>query len=130
MLQSLVKLQQKAAFQSNTLHNLKSRALASSSTPSKLLIDEIETHHIEMEATLATLIALGCNDSSVAIRAKQELKLTLRSDIEDIKQLRNVLTNAGTSGLPVTTRKVISIEKPGEVLGRKDPVHNTDINRR
>lgn len=112
MLQSLVELQQKAALQSSALHNLKRRALTSS-PPNKALLEEIETHHIGMEVTLATLIAFGCGGSSVASRGKEELKTKLRIDIEEIKHLRDVLTNASTSGLPVT-RKVISIDKPGE----------------
>src|SRR6266849_4502699 len=48
MLQSLVELQQKAVVQSSALYNLKSRALASSSSPRKPLLEEIETHHIGM----------------------------------------------------------------------------------
>src|SRR5712692_6198383 len=79
MLQSLVELQQKAELQSNALHNLKSRALASAS-PSKSLLEEIETHHIDMERTLAVLIAFGCKGSSMAMRAKEELKFKLGSD--------------------------------------------------
>jgi len=115
MLQSLVELQQKAALQSNALHNLKSRALASAS-PSKSLLEEIETHHIDMERTLAILIAFGCKGSSVAMRAKEELKFKLGSDIEDIKHLRGVLINGSTSGLPISRCKVIDVHKMGEVL--------------
>jgi hypothetical protein len=129
MLQSLVELQQKAALQSSAFHNLKSRALASSS-PSKSLLEEIETHHIEMERTLAILIAFGCKGSSVAIRAKEELRLKVRSNIEDIKDLGDVLINASTSDLPVRTRKVISVDKLGEVLDCKDTVHDADTNGR
>ena len=115
MLQSLVELQQKAALQSNALHNLKSRALASAS-PSKSLLEEIETHHIDMERTLAVLIAFGCKGSSMAMRAKEELKFKLGSDIEDIKHLRGVLINGSTSGLPISRCKVIDVHKMGEVL--------------
>jgi hypothetical protein len=90
------------------------------------LLEEIKTHYIGMEKTLAVLIALGCKGSPVATQEKEELKLKLRSNIEDIK---HVLTNANasTSGLP---RKVISIEKPGKVLDSTDTVHHTDINGR
>ena len=124
ILQSLVELKQTTALQSSALHNLKSRALASSPSPSKSLLKEIEMHYIGMENTLAVLIALGCKGSPVAMQEKEELKLKLRSNIEDIK---HVLTNASTSGLP---RKVISVEKPGEVLDSTDTVHHTDINGR
>ena len=130
MLQSLVELQQKAALQSSAWCNLKSRALASSSSPSKSLLEEIETHHIGMETTLAILIAFGCKGSSVAMKKKEELKTGLGTTVEDIKHMKDVLTNACVSGLPVITHKVISIDKPGEVLDRKDTVHHTDINGR
>ena len=130
MLQSLVELQQKAALQSSALYNLKSRALASLSSPRKPLLEEIETHHIGMETTLAILIALGCKGSSVAMRAKEELKNRLRTNIKDVKHLRDVLTNAGTSGMPVITHKVISIDKSGEILDRKDTLQHTDVNGR
>jgi hypothetical protein len=74
-----------------------------------------------MEKTLAVLTALGCNGSPVALQEKEELKLKLRSNIEDIKQ---VLTNTSTSSLP---RKVINIENPGEVLNSTDTVHRANI---
>ena len=124
VLQSLVELQKKAALQSSALYNLKSRALASSSSPSKSLLEEIETHHIGMETTLAVLIALGCKGSSVAMRAKEELQIKLQTNIEDIKCLMDALTNASTSGLPVTAHKVISIDNLGEFFDRKDTVHH------
>jgi len=59
----------------------------------------------------------------------KELKLKLRSNIEDIKHLRDVLANVSTSGLPVM-HKVISIDQSGEVINSKDTVHHTDINDR
>lgn len=130
MLQSLVELQHEAELQSKALYNLKSRTLTSSSSASKSLLDETLTHFIKMETTLATLIALGCRGSSVAMRAKEELNFKLRSNIDEIKHLRDILTNASTSGLSVMTHKVISTNKPGEVLDRKDTVQNTDINGR
>jgi len=89
------------------------------------LLEEIDTHHIEMETTLAILIALGCKGSSVAMQKKEELKTGLRTNIEDIKHLRDVLTNASTS-----THKVITIDKPGEVLDCKNTVHRAEINGR
>lgn len=128
LLQSLVELQQKVALQSSAWHNVKSRALASSSL-SRPLLEEIETHHIGMETTLAILIAFRCGGSSVAARTRDELKSKLRSNIEDIKHLRDTLTNASISALSVT-RKVISIDRPGKAIARKDTIHHTDIDSR
>jgi hypothetical protein len=125
-LQSLVKLREKVALHSSNLSDLNSRALA----PSKSLLEEIETHHIEMETTHALLIALGCRGSSVAQRAKDELKIKLRTYMEHIEHLRDVLTNSSTSGFPVVTPKVINIDKPGEVLDPKDTIHHTDTSGR
>ncbi len=47
---------------------IKGRILASPPTIS--ILDEIKTHQIEMEATLATLTVLWCSDGSVAMHMK------------------------------------------------------------
>jgi hypothetical protein len=125
-LQALIKLQQKTALQSSVLHDLKSWAFVSSSS-SKSLLEEIKTHHIGMETTLTVLIAFGCRGSSVAVQAKEELKVKLQSNIEDINHLRDVLTNASTSSLPIM-HKVISIDKSGGSSIIKIPiVHHADV---
>jgi hypothetical protein len=54
----------------------------------------------------------------------------LRANIEDIEHLRDVLTKAGTSGMPTITHKVISIDKSSEILDHKDTLQHTDVNGR
>lgn len=104
---------------------LKSRILAS--PPTSSLLDEIKTHRTEMEATLATLTVLWCNDGSVAMRAKENLELQLQEGIEDLKQLKRVLASnpAGPN-----TCKPIGIENPGEDLDHERTIHLTDVENR
>jgi hypothetical protein len=112
ILQSLVELEQRAASQTRAFQDLKSQALAS---PSKSLLKEIKTCCLEMQASLAALTALWCEDSSVAVRVKQDLRSKLQENIEDIRHLEGVLTNACTPAAPTTTRKVNGADKPGKV---------------
>jgi hypothetical protein len=128
-LQSLVVLEEKVASQAKAMQDLKSRALAPSLNTS--LLEEAKLHHTEMEATLATLTALWCKDSSVAISLKQDLKSKLQKNIEDIKHFKHVLTNTGTPGMPVTMCKMIDVDKPGGFsIVNKRVVHSTDLGGR
>ncbi|KAI9439151.1 hypothetical protein H4582DRAFT_2075806 [Lactarius indigo] len=106
-LQSLVELEQRATIQRRAMQDLKSRVITSLST--KSLLDEIKTHRIEMEATLATLTVLWCSDGSVATRVKEDLELQLQEGIEDMKRLKRVL--ASTPAGPNKCKLVIDIEK-------------------
>jgi hypothetical protein len=85
---------------------------------------------VEIEAMLAALIALWCKGSSVAVRAKEDLKSTLRDNIKDIKLLEDALSNDSTPGATITTRKVIDVDKPSKVLEREHTVHDIDISDR
>lgn len=118
-------MEQRVTTQSRTIQTLKSRVLVSS--PTRFLLDEIKAHQTEMEATLATLTVLGCNDNSVTMHTKKNLELQLQEGIEDMKQLKRVPTSnpAGPN-----TCKLIDIEKPGEDLDHEHTIHLTDVKNR
>ena len=80
-----------------------------------------------MEAILATLTVLWCNDSSVATRTKEDLELQLRDGLKDMRQLKSALTSNPAG--PKTCR-LIEIEKPSEDLDHEYTIHHTDINNR
>ena len=125
-LKSLVELEQKVAIQIRAMEALKGRILASPPTVS--ILDEIKTHRIEMEATLATLTVLWCSDGSVATRMKGDLELQLQEGIEDTKRLKRVLTS--TLAGPNQCKLVIDIEKPGENPNHGYTIHHTDVKNR
>ena len=100
ILQSLIGLEQRVTAQTRAIQALKSRALAS--PPTRPLLDEVRMHWIEAQTTLAALTVFWCNDGSVAMRMKEDLKSRLLEEIEDMR----VLTNAPIG--PVTC-KVIEI---------------------
>ena len=74
-------------------------------------------HWIEAQTTLAALTVFWCNDGSVAMRMKEDLKSRLLEEIEDMR----VLTNAPIG--PVTC-KVIEIEKLSENLECEHTAHH------
>lgn len=80
-----------------------------------------------MEATLATLTVLWCNDSSVATRTKEDLELQLQDGLKEMRQLKSALTSnpAGPN-----TCRLIEIEKPSEDLDHEYTIHHTDANNR
>lgn len=108
--------------QSKAWQALKNRALES--PPTRVLFDEIRTHKMGLEATLAAVTILWCQDGSVAMRLKENLKTDLRKSIDESN---NVLTT--TTAGPVTASGIISAQLPSEDLSRKRTTH-TDINNR
>ena len=102
----------------------KGRALAS--PPTRALLDEIKEHRIGLEATLAAVTILWCQDGSRAMSVKEGLRRDLRKSIEEVNNVKQVLT---TSAGAVTTCRRISAEKPSEYLSREHTTH-TDLNDR
>ncbi|KAH9016472.1 hypothetical protein EDB84DRAFT_1443105 [Lactarius hengduanensis] len=105
-LQSLVELEQRVTTQRRAIQALKNRVPAS--PPTRSLLDEIKTHRIEMEATLATLTVLWCSDGSVATRVKGDLELQLQEGIEDTKRLKRVLTSTPVGPNKCKLTKILS----------------------
>lgn len=127
-LQTLAELEQRTESQTAALQNLKK--LSPALSLNRPLFKEIKTNRSEMEAILATLTALWCEESSLAARLKQELRSKLQENIDDSRLVEGVLTNASPSGAPVTARNVIDVDRPGKVLNRERTVHYTDISVR
>jgi hypothetical protein len=107
---------------------LKGRALAS--PPTKALLDEIRTHRMGMEATLTAVTILQCNDGSMAMTMKENLKTDLSRAVEEMKNLNRVLATTSRPTGAITTLRVISVEQPSEDLDRKRTAHHTDVNNR
>jgi hypothetical protein len=104
---------------------LKGQALVS--PPTKALLDEIRTHRIGMEATLAAVTILQCDDGSMAISVKENLKMGLSRAIEEMNR---ILTTTSQPIGAITTLRVISVEKLSEDLDCERTTHHTDVNNR
>ena len=102
----------------------KHRALASS--PTRTLLDEIKAHQMGLEATLAAVTVLWFQDGSRAMGVKEGLRRDLQKSIEEINNVKQVLT---TTAGAITMCRTISAEKPSEYLSREHTTH-TDINNR
>ncbi|KAH9174104.1 hypothetical protein EDB89DRAFT_1904819 [Lactarius sanguifluus] len=81
-LQSLVELEQRVEAQTSAMKALRYRTAAL--PPTRSLVDEIKTHRMEMETTLANLTVLWCSDGSTAMCMKENLMLQLREVIEEL----------------------------------------------
>ena len=124
-MRSLVKLEQKAISQTRVVQTLKGRALVS--PPTKALLYEIRMHRMGMKAMLVAITILWCNDSSMAMSVKENLKTDLSRAIEE---MNHVLTTTSQPTRAITTPRVISVEKLSEDLDCKHMAHHTDINTR
>ena len=78
------------------------------------------------EATLAAVTVLWCQAGSRAMSVKEDLRRDLRKTIEEINNVKQVLT---TTAGAVTTCRTISAEKPSEYLSCEHTTH-TDLNDR
>jgi hypothetical protein len=130
LLQSLAGLEQRAASQTKALQSMKTRALALS--PTRSLLKEIKTLRLAMEATLAALSALWCEESPVAVGVKQGLKSKLQENIEDIECMETIRTNADipASGTPVTMSKAVDVDRPGGAFDHEYAAQYTDVSGR
>lgn len=122
-LQSLVQLERTAMSQTEAMRAFKARALGSSLT--RALLDEIKAHRMGLEATVAAVTVLWCQDGSRAMSVKEGLRRDLRKSIDEINNVKQVLTAAGA----VTTRRTISAEKPSEYLSREHTTHTDLVDR-
>jgi hypothetical protein len=121
-LQSLVQLERTAMSRTEAMRAFKARALGSS--PTRALLDEIKAHRMGLEATLAAVTVLWCQDGSRAMSVKEGLRRDLRKSIEEINNVKQVLTTTA-----ITTCRTISAEKPSEYLSCEHTTH-TDLNER
>ena len=80
-----------------------------------------------MKATLVAITILQCNDSSMAMSVKENLKTDLSRAIEEMNR---VLTTTSRPTQAITMPRVISVEKPSEDLDCECMAHHTDINTR
>ena len=123
-LQSLVQLEQTAMSQTEAMRAFKARALGSS--PTRALLDEIKVHLMGLEATLAAVTILWCQDSSRAMSVKEGLRKDLQKSIEEINNVKQVLT---TTAGAVTMCRTISAGKPSEYLSCEHTTR-TDLDER
>ena len=123
-LQSLVQLEQTAMSQTEAMQAFKGQALGSSLT--RALLDEIKAHRMGLEAMLAVVTVLWCQDGSRAMSMKEGLRRDLQKSIKEINNVKQVLT---TTARAVTTCRTISAEKPSEYLSCEHTTH-TDLNDR
>ncbi|KAI0280567.1 hypothetical protein BC826DRAFT_1112023 [Russula brevipes] len=112
-LSSLVELEQSAASQTKAVQALTSQA--PSSPPTRALFDKIKKRRMGMEATLAAVNNIWCKNGSMAMSIREDLKNNLQKGIEDMRKLKNVLTNLAEVG---TTHQIISANKPSKDLRR------------
>ena len=105
--------------QSKALQALMDRA--PESPPTRALLDGIRTHKMGLEATLAAVTILWCQDGSVAMRLKENLKTDLQKNIDESNNLL-----ATTTAGPVTVCGIISAQLPSEDLSCKCTTY-TDI---
>jgi hypothetical protein len=76
-----------------------------------------------MKATLVAITILQCNDSSMAMSVKENLKTDLSRAIEEMNR---VLTTTSRPTQAITMPRVISVEKPSEDLDCECMAHHTD----
>lgn len=124
-LSSLVELEQSAASQTKVVQALTSQA--PSSPPTRALFDEIKKRRMEMEATLAAVNTIWCESGSMAMGIRENLKNNLQKGIEDMRNLKNVLTNLVEVG---TTRQIIRANKPSKDRRRTHIYDITEGNNR
>jgi len=84
-----------------------------------------------MEATLAAVTNLWCNEGSEAMRVKKSLKTNLQRGIEEIQSLKHevITINQPTVGAPPMCT-VIRVENPCEDLNREcttTTAYHTDV---
>jgi hypothetical protein len=103
----------------------KKRALGSQ--PTRALLNEIDTHRVGLETTLAAVIVIWCQDGSIAISARDHLDTALRKSIKEINDLKEVL-NITTKGVGSVT--VISAKQPSEDWSLERTAHTDVSNRR
>ncbi len=123
-LQSLVQLEWTAMSQTEAMQAFKGWALGLS--PTRALLDEIKAHQMGLEAMLAAITVLWCQNGSRVMSVKEGLRRDLWKSIKEINNVKQVLT---TTARAITTCRTISAEKPSEYLSHEHTTH-TDLNDR
>jgi len=110
--------------QTEAMRAFKGQALALS--PTRALLDEIKVHRMGLEATLVAVTVLWCQDGSRVMSMKEGLRRDLRKSIEEINNVKQVLT---TTAGAITMCRTISAENLSEYLSHEHTTH-TDLNDR